>query len=57
MDSSKSLQVIKNISSSTKVDEIDINANIMETQIFHKMKYDFRGHRRSDKTTLMLKSF
>ena len=34
-----------------------MNANIIKMQIFHKMKYDLKGHPRSYKTTFMLKSF
>ena len=32
-----------------------MNANIMMTQILHKMKYDLRGHQRSQKVILIFK--
>ena len=34
-----------------------IIANIMKTQIFHKIWHDLKGHSRSYKTTFMPKSF
>ena len=31
---------------------INMNINIMNTQIFHKIKYDLKGHKRSHKNLL-----
>ena len=33
-----------------------MNANIVKTQFFHKIKYDLKGHSRSQKTTLLFKN-
>ena len=34
----------KHIHLSTAFGKFYLNANIIKTQIFHKMKYDLRGH-------------
>ena len=34
--------------------KIQVNANTMKTNIFHKMKYDLKDHGRSNKATFML---
>ena len=33
------------------------NVNIVKTQIFHKVKYDLKGHPKSQMTTFMPKYF
>ena len=33
-----------------------MNANIVKMQIFHKIKYDIRGHSRSQIMTLLIKN-
>ena len=33
-----------------------MNANIVKMQIFHKIKYDLRGHSRSQIMTLLIKN-
>ena len=33
-----------------------MNANIMKMQIFHKIKYDLRGHSRSQIMTFLIKN-
>ena len=34
-----------------------MNANIVKIQIFHKIKYDVRGHSRSQIMTFLIKKF
>ena len=46
--------IIKNVSSS--ISKKSMIANIVKTQIFHKMKYDLRGHFRSDMVNFMFKN-
>ena len=36
--------------------KLSINVNIVKMQIFHKIKYDLRGHSRSQKMTFLIKN-
>ena len=36
--------------------KLSINANILKMQVFHKIKYDLRGHSRSQKLTFIIQN-
>ena len=36
--------------------KLSMNANIVMMQIFHKIKYDLRGHSKSQITTFLIKT-
>ena len=36
--------------------KISMNANIVKIQIFHKIRYDLKGHSRSQKMTFLFKT-